>query len=95
MSNVSTGVKNECVTPPFDLIDHSGAYRAAFSMEPAIAAVAPTSVGLWFAMGRSASPELVDTGYAGWNNVRHFCQEYLLINGVMSSDVEFRITVEQ
>ena len=46
-------------------------------------------------MGRAASPELVDTGYTGWNNVRYFCQECLLINGVIRSDVEFRITVEQ
>jgi len=59
-------------------------------MEPAIAAVAPTSFGLWFAMGRAASPELVDTGYTGWNDVRHFCQECRLINGVMRSDVGLR-----
>jgi hypothetical protein len=78
-----------------DLIDHSGAYRAAFSLESATTAVALTSVESWFAMDRAASPELVDTGYAGWNNVWHFCQECLLINGVMRSDVESRITVEQ
>jgi hypothetical protein len=64
-------------------------------MEPAIAAIAPTSVGLWFTMGFAASPELVDTGYAGWNDIRHFCQECLLKNGVIRPDVEFRITVEQ
>ena len=46
-------------------------------------------------MGFAASPELVDTGYAGWNDIRHFCQECLLKNGVIRPDVEFRITVEQ
>ena len=46
-------------------------------------------------MGPAVLPELVDTGNAGWYDVRHLCQERLLIDCAVSPSIELRITTEQ
>ena len=46
-------------------------------------------------MGRAAFPELMDTGYASWDDVRYFRQECLLISGVIGSEVEFCIPIQK
>ena len=45
------------------------------------------------AMGRAAFPELMDTGYASWDDVGYFCRRYLLMSSISIADVEFCIPI--